>query len=199
MAGATPIYSFPYPESSDLVAAYPALGQDLAEDIETVIAALPPGGLAHIATESFSAVSSVSLNGVFTSAYENYRLIIASSNSAGLLSIRWRVGGTDNTSSSYARQQITARGGTVAASSATDDRAFFTYTGVSGLHTVSADIFQPQITANTLVLSLGQNLNPEIVSSRNYFTATTSFDGFTISTDSGNITGTLRVYGYANS
>ena len=38
MAGSTPIYGFPYPESSDLVANYPALGQDLAEDIEAVLA-----------------------------------------------------------------------------------------------------------------------------------------------------------------
>lgn len=39
MAGSTPIYGFPYPESSDLVANYPALGQDLAEDIESVLSA----------------------------------------------------------------------------------------------------------------------------------------------------------------
>lgn len=38
MAGATPIYGFPYPQASDLVANYPALGQDLAEDVETQIA-----------------------------------------------------------------------------------------------------------------------------------------------------------------
>ena len=39
MAGTTPIYGFPYPESSDLVANYPALGQQLAEDVEDVLAA----------------------------------------------------------------------------------------------------------------------------------------------------------------
>lgn len=39
MAGSTPIFGFPYPESSDLVANYPALGQDLAEDIESVLSA----------------------------------------------------------------------------------------------------------------------------------------------------------------
>lgn len=39
MAGSTPIFGFPYPQPSDLVANYPALGQDLAEDVETVLAA----------------------------------------------------------------------------------------------------------------------------------------------------------------
>lgn len=39
MPGSTPIYGFPYPDPSDLVANYPALGQQLAEDVEDEIAA----------------------------------------------------------------------------------------------------------------------------------------------------------------
>lgn len=39
MAGSTPVFGFPYPQPSDLVANYPALGQDLAEDVETAILA----------------------------------------------------------------------------------------------------------------------------------------------------------------
>lgn len=34
MAGSTPIYGLPYPEPSDLVANYPALGEDLAETLD---------------------------------------------------------------------------------------------------------------------------------------------------------------------
>jgi hypothetical protein len=37
MPGATPIFGFPYPDPSDLVANYPALGQQLAEDVEDAI------------------------------------------------------------------------------------------------------------------------------------------------------------------
>lgn len=33
--GTTPVFAFPYPDPSDLVANYPALGQQLAEDVET--------------------------------------------------------------------------------------------------------------------------------------------------------------------
>jgi len=32
--GTTPVFGFPYPDPSDLVANYPALGQQLAEDVE---------------------------------------------------------------------------------------------------------------------------------------------------------------------
>jgi hypothetical protein len=48
MAGSTPIYGFPYPESSDLVANYPALGQDLAEEVETVIDSLPAATIVQV-------------------------------------------------------------------------------------------------------------------------------------------------------
>lgn len=42
MTGYTPIYSLPYPQPSDLVSAYPGVGQDLAEEVETVLAAKAP-------------------------------------------------------------------------------------------------------------------------------------------------------------
>ena len=78
--GNTPIYGFPYPDPSDLVANYPAMGQELAEDIEAVlptIGGLAPatpttiansGGTASLTgnTVTFSGVSSISLNGCFT-------------------------------------------------------------------------------------------------------------------------------------
>lgn len=47
MTGYTPIYNLPYPQASDLVSAYPGTGQDLAEEVETVLAAkvaTPSGG-----------------------------------------------------------------------------------------------------------------------------------------------------------
>lgn len=42
MTGYTPIYNLPYPQASDLVSAYPGTGQDLAEEVETVLAAKAP-------------------------------------------------------------------------------------------------------------------------------------------------------------
>jgi hypothetical protein len=115
--GTTPIYGFPYPDPSDLVANYPALGQDLAEDIEAVLPTI--GGLAPVApttiansggtatfsanTVTFSAVNSVSLNGIFSATYTNYRITISAvwngSTSAGLLA-RTRNAGTDATGAS---------------------------------------------------------------------------------------------------
>jgi hypothetical protein len=201
MAGATPIYSFPYPESSDLVAAYPALGQDLAEDIETVIAALPTGGLTHIATQSFSAVSSVSLNGVFTSAYDNYRIIINYvASTATDVRLRVRLAGTDDTTGgSYVYQRLTGAGSSAGAASAGANA--FDVTSANTNHALwSADILGPELAARTGFLSLGFRTGGETVwVGAGSHTQTTAYDGFTFFPASGNITGTLRVYGYANS
>ena len=50
MPGTTPVYGFPYPELTDLVADYPALGQQLAEDVEDIIAALARASTAEVTT-----------------------------------------------------------------------------------------------------------------------------------------------------
>jgi len=60
MAGSTPVYGFPYPQPSDLVANYPALGEDLAEDVEAAL----PGVKGQLITYSTTpAKLSVGTNG----------------------------------------------------------------------------------------------------------------------------------------
>jgi hypothetical protein len=88
MAGTTPIYGFPYPESSDLVANYPALGQQLAEDVEDVLAAGFGKILQVVAYSAASNVSTTSSTYVTTnitatitpSSATNKVLIVASNN-----------------------------------------------------------------------------------------------------------------------
>jgi len=60
--GTTPIYGFPYPDPSDLVANYPALGQQLAEDVEDEIAA----------SSVVVQVKSVSVTASFTTSSTSY-------------------------------------------------------------------------------------------------------------------------------
>ncbi len=103
MAGSTPIYGFPYPQPSDLVANYPALGQDLAEDIETVIDGLSSGALTLITTQSFSAASAVNVNNCFSATYDNYKVHIQFSASSGstTLQFRFRAGGNNDATAGY--------------------------------------------------------------------------------------------------
>jgi hypothetical protein len=210
MAGSTPIYGFPYPESSDLVADYPALGQDLAEDVEAAIAAVPPGGLVHIATESFSAVSSVSLNNVFTSDYENYTINIKYSGSAtGNSQMRLRVGGSDHTSSNYSHAVARAlSSGTVGSVQAGENQSSWgsiQEIALAGLICVGNYHIGLPFTSDKTSM-IGQYGIPNTSTSRaqirngHWFSdSAASYDGFTFFPASGTITGTIRVYGYANS
>ena len=61
-------------------------------------------GLVHIYTTTFSAVASVSLDNVFTSDYDNYKVIIniTSTGGSGVFYMRMRAVGTDNTTTDYA-------------------------------------------------------------------------------------------------
>ena len=60
------------------------------------------GGLVHINTTTFTAVSSVSLDDVFSADYENYKIIMTLFNSSTALTyMRLRASGSDLTSTTY--------------------------------------------------------------------------------------------------
>jgi len=202
MAGATPIYSFPYPESSDLVAAYPALGQDLAEDIETVIAALPAGGLAHIATETFSAAATVSVNGVFTGAYDNYLIMLKYTASGGLdVRFRLRLSGTDNTANNYITQRQSMNDTAISGARATSTSFNLSLGDSTNIQNATVNMYSPALAEATSATGLAhRSTNGSITDTQSHVhTVSTAFDGFTIFTSTGTITGTIRLYGYENS
>jgi hypothetical protein len=215
--GTTPIYSFPYPDPSDLVANYPALGQDLAEDVETVIAGLGAGlniiepttiaNSGGTATASggqvtFTTVNSVSLNGVFSATYNNYLMIVRATGSGAAvgLSMRLRVSGSDNSTTSY--NSATFRSNTVASSTQTLTATSFASivralgTGSGGMsQTLITDPFAASATHLTLTVAQPESTVTTQLSSA-IFTASTSFDGFSLFPESGTATGTVTVYGY---
>lgn len=161
-------------------------------------------GLVHVNTTTFSAVSSVSLNNVFSATYDNYRIIVThtAQNSDRSLQMRMRSSGSDNTTATYNYQVFNASGASVSASRAT--AASFFNCGVTDsadpVGLLVGDILSPFLTYRSSIVT--QAMSPFSGSyMRNavgYFDSTTSFDGFTLFPDAGNITGTIRVYGYNN-
>jgi hypothetical protein len=213
--GTTPIYGFPYPDPSDLVANYPALGQDLAEDIEAVLPTLGglspatpttianSGGTATLSgnTVTFTTVSSISLNGCFTSSYVNYRMIldVTCPGFAPILNLRFRTAGTDNTSNSYQRQRLTVDNTSTSATRATDTSMRIAQCVSNIVVGVQADIFNPQIAQNTALITSSTSTDSGILLEfyGNSFSSSTVFDGFTLTpSDARTITGKVRVYGY---
>lgn len=149
---------------------------------------------------TFSGVTSVSLNGCFTSTYENYRFIFTlTGTGATNVGIRFRASGTDDSSSNYQWMQLYAAGA-VGNSSATSQTSMGVAYTNSELVSASVDFYRPQLAAFTLFTSNSQRNNGPVASlwtgSHN---VATSYDGMSIISSSGTFTGTLRVYGYKNS
>ena len=200
------INGIPYVESTDLVSAYPAASQALAQEISDQLAskldtsAYSPG-LTLITANSFSAVSSVSINNCFSATYRNYLVeISATATAAMLLDIRLRVGGSDNSAASYDEQELLVYQTTVAGTQNLNQTAgLITSMGPSSTNAVSMRIYDPFETATTSIMTQSASARND---ARVYLHTvnhddSTSFDGFSLLVNTGTITGILRVYGLA--
>ena len=151
---------------------------------------------------TFTGVSSVSLNGVFTSAYENY-LVIGSYLGSGNIAVRarYRVSGTDNsTASSYITQTIVGAGSAVTGNRLSADYRRFVEANTT-LGNFSWRVCGPNLAANTSDWLEGTTeiATAAVLIDGGGHNSSTVFDGFSVYTTSGTITGTIRVYGYRNS
>lgn len=219
MPGTTPVYGFPYPEPTDLVADYPALGQQLAEDIEDVlptIVGLAPatptsiansGGSASLTdnTVTFSGVTSVSLNGCFTATFTHYRAVMrlnAPSSANTVADLRMRASGTDATAGNYQYGIAYIARTTGAASSTTGNNATsMRVLGGYNAETVS-DVFfgTPQLAVATTISLQGVFANNTDIFSMEgagIHQVATAYDGLTLFVSSGSsISGTISIFGY---
>lgn len=206
MAGTTPIYGLPYPQSSDLVSAYPALGQDLAEDLDGILAAKANAasvGLEFVTSAAFTSASAVSVNSCFTSSYRNYRVLINYDGSAAAdISLRLRASGSDNTANNYAfvsRRYIYTDGTAATQTYSGSYSSFiFGYPNAANAVQVAFDLFGPQATERT-GLAFQVIAQDRGFSGQAQIAVTNSYDGFTFFPGTGTITGSLRVFGYRNS
>jgi len=160
---------------------------------------LAPYGLTHINTTSFSGVSSVSFpNDVFTSEFQNYRVLVKVDNSTSTsLNFRFRTGGVDNTSANYTHQSITASSTTVSGALAPSQTAFSpSFPGIAQQNFFTMDLYRPQESAITSFRTFGMLGISTLRDNSGSFTLTTSFDSMGLFTTSGTITGKLQLFGY---
>jgi hypothetical protein len=160
-------------------------------------------GLVHINTTTFSAVSSVSVDDVFTSVYKNYRMLVEITGGTGAshLMIRLRVAGSDS-STGYQYQRLV-----INSTSASPSRALSQTEARIGdpneLSFSTVELSSPQLATITALQSLNMGFgDTSSISGLIYFlthTVATAYDGFTLFPTSGNITGTIHIYGYKNS
>jgi hypothetical protein len=154
---------------------------------------------------TFSAASSISLNGAFTSTYDHYRIILnISTNSAGgYLNLRLRASNADLTTSDYFSAVIQAAFGSTALgndnggnSQSTWNR--FGYLDSSLPANIQTDLSSPYLSQYSFFTNYNTRTGYGHQSAGGVYKATTPADGITIYPASGTITGTVRVYGYKN-
>jgi len=161
------------------------------------------GGMTLINTFSMSAVSSLSMNSIFSSTYSRYRVLIYSTQSvAAFLDVKLRASGTDNTTSNYFGSAMYRSGGANSGQDATATTGWtkFSFLGQK-LSTISFDISNPfSSSLNTVATSsfgAQETNNAEVVTGTSFglFNADTSFDGLSL-ISTGTMTGQVKVYGY---
>ena len=167
-------------------------------------------GLKLINSTSFSAVSSQSLNSVFSATYDNYRIVI-SYTAAGAASpvqvkMRMRASGSDNTGTYYTSNYYFYGGSFTDLSYETNAGFLAGYASnntTEGPSLAVIDIMNPFSASATVMQGDGQTFLSNLghsytqrLSGTSF--AATSFDGFTLIPASSTITGKVRVYGYSN-
>jgi hypothetical protein len=151
-------------------------------------------------TVSFSGVSSVSLNGVFNSTYENYKILFTlDTNSVpGEINFKMRTSNADN-SVNYVSRGVQSTGSVSGISvSSTYGRLLTNY--YSELVGLSWELFTPFLSKKTRwnSQSYGSDTSGAVVTYiiSGAHEVQSSMDGFTVFPASGNFTGTVSVYGY---
>ena len=149
----------------------------------------------------FTAVSPLSLNGVFSADYDNYMVVVRhqGTNSTSI-AYRLRASGTDDSGANYVRQYLFGDGTSVTASRATSVTEG--YVGATSPDQRSGDVtyfygpFLAQPTASRTVNVRGSN-NAQIVDWASTHNQSSSYDGLTLFMTVGgqNITGRVAVYG----
>jgi hypothetical protein len=157
----------------------------------------------HLHTESFSAVSSVSIDDVFSADYDNYLMVDRLTNSVGgqPLNVRLRSAGIDDTSAKYSNQFFAAYGSSTIAirsTSQTTNRIGAVDTARSSRTTTITFPAVATVTAFLVNCGYRSGTNLELSVEHTAVATNAAYDGLTIFPASGNISGSIRIYGYRN-
>jgi hypothetical protein len=169
-----------------------------------LVPASTPSGLTKVNTTSFSAVSSQSVNDVFSTTYDAYKLVWnLTSTNATTLRIQMRVGGADATGADYSRQILAVEGtGSAVSATRVASQTGYDMVDVTNKGTGEVSIYNPFKTEATTFTAFGgkdlaSNGNQNWMTTNGNHQLATSYTGFTISVAAGTITGDVTIYGLA--
>lgn len=180
---------------------FPNSGMILMRPTSIVVAGV--GATASIGVNgsvTFTSATSLSLNGVFTSAYDNYMISIRFTNATGTTTLQYRLraSGTDNsTTNSYVTQELTADSTSVLGGRYTANLAYFGTAYATQRSGLNMNVYGPFLTQPTASRSVtvGDYLSAYSYDAAHTHNQSTSYDGLTVLLSAGSITGLVSVYG----
>lgn len=156
----------------------------------------------NVGQYKFYSATAISLNGLFTSSYKNYKILITldGTSTGSILNFRLRAGSTDLTAAGYNKSATTTNSaGATASYSAVNATSIGLGNAQFGFGLVSLEISHP---AHGIVKGINYSMSG--FSGSNYATFYggaqidngATYDGFTIYPAAGNISGYIQVFAY---
>lgn len=173
----------------------------------TVTIATGTGTTTALGAVNFSGATSISLNGVFTSQFTNYRIIIsglkANTGAYPALNGYFRAGST-NATANYWAWGINVKNSTGIAQQGGSNTSAWPLGSQIGVSEYSSAVFEisspalTKITTGNMVFGGFDSGTAVYTTNHLFLNDTNSYDGFSIAPTSSNITGTIQVFGYLN-
>lgn len=208
MATTTPNYGWSVPTSTDYVAQGAVAIETLGDSVDASLFSITGGknvGLVHINTTTVTGAASLTVSNVFTSAYENYVLKwVGTGSTVGATTMLFNLSLSGSAApSNWERMYVFTNDsvGPVRVYAGGQPNAAIGGGGDS-ISTLDATIYRPAVASRTGITFISNSRST--VSADNFVgganhTSATAYDGIIFSASSGNITGSLRVYGMRNS
>jgi len=196
MATTTPNYGWPVPTSTDYVKDGATAIEALGDAIDATVFGLGSGMKLVKSQVIGSAVSSVTVTGAFSTTYENYKIIISGGVASVETSLRIQMGSA--ASGHYGGFVYTTATGGSLTSTGDNNTTRWNYCGGTNANGNNAviELLAPFLSQNTYITAF-----PKYTNGYGTFNGvqidSTSFTAFTLSPNSGTLTGgTIYVYGY---
>lgn len=165
------------------------------------------GGLVYITEQAVTSGATLSFNNVFTSTYENYRILFYEfqpATAGNSLRLRMRAGGTDASTNDYyyAFNGLYVDGSTAnnfSSAASSIDIGLYNSANTIAINYAAVDVFGPARTVRTF-MNVNSSLYNAQFGCRNGIAEhnlTNAYDGFTVFPLAGNISNLrIKIYGY---
>jgi hypothetical protein len=161
------------------------------------------GGLQLITSQAFSASTAVNVNNVFSATYVNYKVVADYRSSGNMdVNLRMRTSGADYTAAEYFNTGFTTAGNINQSTTTSAQIGWGDVTGTGGFE---MNFYRPAIATSDTGWTIHQSgprsgsYSVGVAVSGGGLRTNRADTGFTIFPSTGNITGTVRVFGVKNS